>query len=245
MIINWNDGRLIKLSAGDTAKCEGLRKKQLYAVLLYNTSPIDINAIVTVVWSNDVPPQQVTVLGTKNDQGTANFVFISGDDSRFISIALLQSAGQAEITALLVSITMPLNDQGINNIELTGDGNLYPFQKFDRYYTKIKKGWSNIIISNPVNQFISLQITKEQAIVIVVNEGVGLRDGQITKLGDVANKEGIVTIDNQTSSYSQPLQGDRSTWVWINGDSPQNSQKAQISLQTLSLAQIMLLQLDQ
>lgn len=244
--LNWDDGRLIVLSAGQTAKCENLVKDQLYAVLIYNTSQIDVDAVVTVVWSNEVPPSKVTVPGTTSDGAPANFVFVSGDDTNFVSISL--SAGTAaSITAFIVSVSMPSNTEGakdkvqVNSAVLPGDGQFHPFAKYDRYYTVAYPGWRSVKIQNQLTQFICLQILQNIAKVIVVNLGSGIADGQVCMFGPTANKTGTVKICKTTyQSYSADIQGDGETWVWMNADNQQNSQDAEIALQQLSLTEMRL-----
>lgn len=238
--LNWDDGRLIVLIAGQTAKCENLVKDQLYAVLIYNTSQIDVDAAVTVVWSNEVPPSKVTVPGTTSDGAPANFVFVSGADTTFVSISL--SAGTAaSITAFIVSVSMPLNTEGLSNAALPGDGQFYPFAKYDRYYTISYPGWRSVRIQNQLTQFICLQILQNNATVIVVNLGSGIADGQICMLGPTANETGTVEIDQNTyQTYDADIQGNGETWVWMNADNKQNSQNAQIVLQQLSLTEMLL-----
>jgi hypothetical protein len=238
--LNWDDGRLIVLSAGQTAKCENLVQDQLYAVLLYNTSQIDVNAVVTVVWSNSVPPSQVTVPGTTSDGAPANFVFVSGTDTSFVSISL--SAGTtATVTAFIVSISMPLNTDGLNNAVLPGDGQFHSFGKYDRYYTQQYSGWRSVKIQNLSTQFICLQILKSSAKVVVVNLGSGVVNGQVSIFGPTANQTGTVLIDQNTyQNYTANISGDGETWVWMNADNTQNSQNAQIALQLLSLTDVLL-----
>jgi hypothetical protein len=248
--LNWDDGRLIVLSAGQTAKCENLVKDQLYAVLLYNTSQIDVNAVVTVVWSNTVPPSQVTVPGTTSDGAPANFVFVSGADTDFVSISL--SAGTAAtVTAFIVSISMPLNTtsktdtNGLNNAVLPGDGQFHSFGKYDRYYTQQYSGWRSVKIQNLSTQFICLQILKSSAKVVVVNLGSGIANGQVSIFGPTANQTGTVLIDQNTyQNYTANISGDGETWVWMNADNKQNSQNAQIALQLLSLTDVLLSSAD-
>lgn len=233
--INWDDGRLIVLIAGQTAKCENLIKDQLYAVLIYNSSQIDVDAAVTAVWSNEVPPSQVTVPGTTSDGAPANFLFVSGADTSFVSISLSAGAA-ASITAFIVSVSMPLNTQGLSNAALSGDGQFQPFAKYDRYYTESYPGWRSVKIQNQFNQFICLQMLKNTATVIVVNLGSGIAAGQICLLGPTANTTGTVLINQNTyQSYSANIQGNGETWVWMNADNKQNSQNAEIALQLLSL----------
>ena len=239
-LLNWNDGRLVNLSAGQTAKCENLVKGQLYALLLYNSSQTDVDAAVTVVWSNDAPPSTVTVRGSSGDGGPATFVFVSGSDTGFVSISLSPKSA-ASITAFIVSISMPLNTNGLNSSELVSDGQFHPFDKYDRYYAGAYSGWRSVTVENEFNQFICLQMLESTATVIVVNLGSGLANGQVTMFGPTAEAAGTVTIDKvDLQSYEVNIQGNGATWVWMNGDSPQNSKNSQIALQELSLMELLL-----
>ncbi len=228
------------LSAGQTASCKSLVTNQLYAVLLYNTSPTVIDAAVTVVWSNDVPPSRVVVRGTTAEAAAANFVFVSGTDTGFVSISLEPGTG-ATVAALVVSVSMPWNTAGLNNAELPSDGQFHPYQKYYRYYTKGVPGWRSVTIESPVTQFISLRIIESAATVIVVNVGSGLADGQVSKFGPTANQADTVQIKNvQYQSYLEYIQGNGGIWVWMYGDSQLNSASARIALQGLSATALFL-----
>ncbi len=238
---NWNDGRLITLTGGQAAKCANLMKDQLYAVLIYNISQIEVSAIVTVVWSNTDPPSKVTVRGTTGDNAPAFFLFVSGTDTDFVSISLAPGS-PATIETFIASVSMPLNPKGINNAELANDGQFYPFEKYDRYYIESNAGWEGISIQNLNNQFICLQMVEDTATVIVVNKGLGIADGQVNMFGPTANQSGTVQIENVSlQTYSANIQGNSGAYVWINGDSAQNSQSSLIALQQLSLRQVMLM----
>jgi len=239
--LNWDDGRLITLTGGQAAKCANLVKNQIYAVLIYNASQIEIAAIVTVVWSNTDPPSKVTVRGTTGDNAPASFLFVSGTDTDFISISLAPGS-QATIGAFIASVSMPLNTKGINNAELPNDSQFYPFQKYDRYYIESDTGWRSISIQNLDNQFICLQMIEDAATIIVVNKGSDTIDEQVNKFGPTANQSDVVQIENVTKqTYSGNIQGNSGSYVWINGDSAQNSKSSLIALQQLSLKQIMLI----
>lgn len=239
--INWDDGRLITLTGGQAAKCASLTTNQIYAVLIYNISQIEISAIVTVVWSNSVPPSKVTVRGTTGDNASASFLFVSGNDTDFISISLAPGT-QATVEMFIASVSMPLNTKGINNAELANDGQFYPFPKYDRYYIESDAGWQGISIQNLNNQFICLQMVENAAVVIVVNKGLGIADGQVNLFGPAANQSGTVQIESVTiQTYSANIQGNSGSYVWLNGDSTQNSQSSLIALQQLSLRQLMLI----
>lgn len=244
--INWDDGRLLILSAGLTAKCESLAKDQLYAVLLYNTSQIDVDAVVTVVWSNQIPPSKVTVRGSTNQAAPPNFVFVAGADTGFVSISLSPSSA-ASVTAFIVSISMPSSatgstgSRGVNSSVLPSDGQFHSFNRYDRYYTETADGWRSVTVRNLFNQFIYLQMLQSTATIFVINLGSGLANGQVSKLGATANAAGAVEIQNVTvQSNEVDIPGNGETWVWMNADSQQNSKTAEIALQSLSLADSLL-----
>ncbi|MNJ74446.1 hypothetical protein D3C77_713820 [compost metagenome] len=69
----------------------------------------------------------------------------------------------------------------------------------------------------------------------VVNEtSNGLLPNQITTIGPTAKEPGVVTIQTSNiQSITSNLQGDASQWVWMDADSPQDSQSASIALQSL------------
>lgn len=225
---------MVTLSAGQAARCENLVKDQLYAVLIYNSSQIDVDAAVTVVWSNQVPPSKVTVRGSTGEGAPASYLFVSGADSNFISISL-GPGSEASITAFIVSISMPLNTAGLNSAALAYDTNFQPFNKYDRYYMEAGTGWSSVTIENPTTQFICLQMFGSNAMVIVVNKGSQPVDQLVNKFGPTASKNGIVVINEvDIQSCQNNIPGNSGTWVWMNGDSPENSKTAVINLQQLS-----------
>lgn len=225
---------MVILSAGQAAKCENLVKDQLYAVLVYNSSQIDVDAVVTVVWSNQVPPSKVTVRGSTGEGAPASYLFVSGTDSDFISVSLGPNS-EASITAFIVSLSMPLNTTGINSAGLAYAADFQPFNKYDRYYMEAGSGWSSVTIQNPTTQFICLQMFGNNAMVVVVNKGSQPVDQLVNKFGPTASKDGIVSINEiDIQSYQKYIPGDSGTWVWMNGDSQSNSKTAGINLQQLS-----------
>ena len=84
----WDDGRLLTLEDVQSRRCAVLADAELYLLLLYNASPIDQNADVTVVWSNDVAPSTATLPRTMMDAGRSALLFLSGSDSRFATVSL-------------------------------------------------------------------------------------------------------------------------------------------------------------
>lgn len=234
--LNWDDGRLLTLNGGQSARCTCLSKGEIYAVLLYNSSEIDQTAGVIVVWSNNIPPMTVDVPGTTGDAGSAGMLFISGSDTNFITISL-GATSTAQITAAIVSVSMPTNADGIKDEELPADGSLYPFQKLTRYHAVPPTGWSELSLVSTKTQFISIQMRKSQATVIVLNEGIGLYDGQVYKLGVTARaKRTVQVIKVPVQTYTNSaVKGDGLSWIWVTADSEANSEDAKIALQLVSM----------
>ena len=212
---------------------------QLYAVLLYNSSQADIAAELTVVWSNLVPPLKVTVPGTTADAAPANFLFVSGNDTSFVSISL-GPAESATVEAVVISVSMPTNTAGITSAELPNDGQFHAYSKYTRYYTESATGWRNVTIQSPVTQFVSLKIVESAATVLVVNYATTV-SGRVNLLGPTANLAGTVNIEYVSyQKYETYLPGNGGLTVWMNGDSPINSAGAKIALQQLSAMNPML-----
>jgi hypothetical protein len=230
--INWNDGRLINLKGGDTATCAGeLNPGQLYALFFYNSAGNDANAPVSVVWSNSQAPVQVVVPGTTANQGLAALCFVSGDDTNTVSASLSSIASGVQVQAFIGSVKMPVNTSGIQNKPLPLDGQAHSFASFTRYYAVLASHWYQGYLRSDINQFISVQFKENSAVVNIVN--------QLTEVDNVVKYAGgsrdLVTINkvtNQTLPWT--LQGNGRQMVWINADSCQNSQTAEISLQSLA-----------
>jgi len=231
--INWDDGRLITMNPGDTATCAGgLNPGQIYALFFYNSARNDADASVNVVWSNSSPPVLVTVPGTTAGQGLAALCFVSGDDTSTVAISLGQTSPGAQIQSFIGSVKMPVNTSGINNVLLPLNGQFQPFKAFTRFYAVPESHWYGATIQSNVNQFISVQFKESKATVNIVN--------QLTEPGNVVYYAGpssqpAVTIDSvQKQRLPWNFQGNGSQFVWINADSVQNSETAQIEVQSLA-----------
>ncbi|MBX2804388.1 MAG: hypothetical protein KTR19_00325 [Hyphomicrobiales bacterium] len=203
--------------------------------MLYNSTEFDQIASIMVVWSNDIPPQIIDLPGTTGNSGPATMLFVSGSDTDFVTLSL-GATSTASIQAVIFSLSMPTNSEGITNKPLPVDGNLYPFQKLTRYYAVLPEGWCELSLVSKKTQFISIQICCNTATVIVLNKGSGLYKGQIQKLGAIAQKEGTVSvIEWPKQTYTDPdIKGDGASRVWVCADSKANSEDAKIALQTLS-----------
>jgi hypothetical protein len=228
---NWNDGNLITLQPGDTATCQNLNARQIYGLIFYNSAGNDAGANISVVWSNSQPPASVFVPGTTGNQGLASVLFVNGSDTTTVSAAMLQNQPGAQVQCYIASVKMPTNTQGINNQQLPADGKNHAFSKFTRYYTVPASHWYQAQLESNVNQFITIQFTEQNATVNIVNSLVD-PNPQVQAVGIAKNQYSINAVKNQITSWS--LQGNGQQIVIVNADSIQNSQNAQISLQSLS-----------
>ncbi|MBV7493769.1 hypothetical protein KW837_05735 [Pseudomonas sp. PDM24] len=233
--INWNGGQRITLTAGDTATCTALSPGQLYGIFIYNSAQNDNNSTVSVNWSNSQPPVPITVPGTTANAGLASLGFVSGTDTQTVSVSLPSNAGSSQVEIWLGSVGMPTNTSGLTNYPLPADGEQHPFNKYSRYYAVPPSKWMNLTITSTITQFLSCQFREAQATVFVVNEtSNGLLANQVTNIGPTASAAGSVKIVySQIQSITSNLQGDGTQWVWMDADSPQDSQSATISLQSL------------
>ncbi|QBF26843.1 hypothetical protein EXN22_14500 [Pseudomonas tructae] len=232
---NWNGGQRLTLKGGDTATCTTLQPGQLYGIFIYNSAQNDKDATVNVVWSNSQPPCSITVPGTTANAGLASMGFVSGTDTQTVSVSIPTNSSLSQVEIWLGSVGMPTNTAGLSNQQLQANGDQYPFNKYNRYYAVPPSKWMNLTIASTITQFISCQFREAQATVFVVNEtSNGLLPKQVTKMGPTASEDGAVTIKSTSiQNISYNLQGDGSQWVWMDADSPQDSQSASISLQSL------------
>ncbi|MFW2543895.1 hypothetical protein ACN2XU_14735 [Primorskyibacter sp. 2E107] len=227
---------MITIKGGTSARCAALTKGELYVALLYNTSPHAQSVDVTVVWSNDVPPGRVTLQSTTNDQGPAGMIFVSGEDTEFLTLSI-GVGSTATVEALMVSVSMPANTNGITAETLPADGQFHSFPKFTRYCAVPPEGWSALTVQNLSTQFISVQMRREAAVVRVNRSGpTPLYDGQLSKFGKTAKSKNVVQLETsgQSTFTDDRVKGNGTRWVWISADSTQNSSDAKIALQSLS-----------
>lgn len=103
--INWNDGKLITLTPGDTATCTELNKGQLYGLIFYNSALADTSASISVVWSNSEAPAMVQIPGTTGNQGLASVLFVNGSDTTTISAAMSQNNPGAQVQCYIASVS--------------------------------------------------------------------------------------------------------------------------------------------
>jgi hypothetical protein len=230
MAIDWNDGRLITLSSGDTATCTSLNS-QLYGLMFYNSAGHDTETKVLVNWSNSQPPATVVVPGTTLNQGLAAVLFVSGNDTTTVAASILQGNPGTQVQAFIASVKMPTNTAGINNTALQADGQSYPFEKFTRFYAVPASHWYNVEIESTINQFISVLFKSQHATVSVIN-AVTQPGSTVSAVGSAQNQYQVQTNPSNADSY--PFQGNGQQVVWVNADSVQNSQSAFISLQSLA-----------
>ena len=229
--INWNNGQLITLREGDTARAVELNSTQLYGLFFYNSALNDADTVVSVTWSNSRPPERVTVPGTTQRQGLASVLFVYGGDTTTVSAAVTQGNPGAEVSAFIGSVKMPTNGGGLDNRQLPANGQPQNFNKFTRYYTVPESHWYDVRIQSDVNQFIVTQFSEAKALVMVVNRLVD-PSPDVRGVGQAVDRFTIQT--STTQSIDADMQGDGKQKVWINADSVQNSQNATITLQSLT-----------
>ncbi|MDA7427124.1 hypothetical protein PGB28_01535 [Primorskyibacter aestuariivivens] len=210
----------------------------MYVALVYNSSQHDQTADLNVVWTNRKPPVTVTIPGTTGDASMATMLFVSGTDTDFFSLSL-GAFSAATLEILLVSVSMPANASGITNTALDADGKVYPFPKFTRYHAVPPQGWSSISMASATHQFISIQMHKQRAKVIVLNKSVtGLHAGQVQTFGPTASKDTVVqpVFVCQQHYENNQIKGTGQSIVWMCTDSVPNARDAKIALQSLSTA---------
>jgi hypothetical protein len=228
--INWDNGQLVTLGEGDTARAENLNDDQLYGLFFYNAAGNDADTTVEVVWSNSQKPKSVTVPGTTQSQGLASVLFVYGGDTTTVSAAVTQGNPGAQVQAFIGSVKMPMGG-GIDNRELPANGQPQNFNKFTRFYTVPQSHWYDVIVRSDVNQFIVVQFSEAKALVLVVNRLVD-PSADVQAVGQAVNMFTIQT--STTQSIDADMQGNGRQIVWINADSVQNSQSASITLQSLA-----------
>lgn len=234
--IPWNDGRLITMRPGDTATCAGgLNSGQIYGLFFYNSARADADATINVVWSNSHAPATVTVPGVTQNQGLASVLFVSGNDTSTVSAAMLTGQPDTQVECFIGSVKMPTGP-GLNNRQLPTDGSTNPFQAFTRFYCVPASHWYAGTITSNINQFITVQFTEHQATVLFVNAMKEYTKDDLPKtITAVGSASGSLNVSCSTyQSLQWSLQGSGSQMVWINADSIQNSQTANISMQSLS-----------
>lgn len=234
-VINWDDGRRIKVLGGQTATCSTLNPGQLYCIFLYNSSDQDQDIDVTVVWSNAAPPVIVTVPGTTANEGPASLVLASGSDTSTISVAITQT-GNANIECWLGSVEMPTNTSSLSDRQLAPDGVPRRLAKDSRYYTVPQSTWYQFTITSKFNQSTVVQFRQRQVIIYLVNPTSNTQV-PITALGSITQVQDYVIQTPPSGSQPQrvsfKLQGDGTSWVWMSADSEQNAQSTFITLQSL------------
>ena len=229
--IDWNDGRLITLTPGDTATASGaLDTHQLYG-LFFCATPNDADAIVDVVWSASRPPATVIVPGTTAHHGLASVLFVSGNDTHTVSAALRPSQPGARVQCFLGSVKMPSNPAGMHDQQLAVNGELHPFQGVTRYHTVVQNPWYAGMIRSNVHQFIAVQFSEQLAKVYVVN-ATSDPSLQVQAVGQAAGRYQIEASATQIVSWY--LQGNGTQLAWFNAEGVRSAQTAGMSLQSLS-----------
>lgn len=237
--INWNDGRKVDLTRGETYTCANLKQGQIYAVFLYNSANEDANIPINVNIGNAFPPATVNVPGTTENQGLAALALVSGSDTQTVSISITSQQQGSRVTAWLGSVGMPTNTTGINNLELPFNGEQQHYDKLYRYYAVPRSQWYQLTINSPVTQFISTQFT-ENYLTVFINNPVSDPATVIVPTGNVKQgDQGIGSYQIKQAELGQPQtitykdQGNGLQRVWIDADSSQNSNNAYIAAQYL------------
>ncbi|WP_332400423.1 hypothetical protein [Vibrio metschnikovii] len=235
--INWDDGRLIELEAGQTASCTSLVSGQMYCVVVYNLSQHDRNVELTVTWSNQQPPATLIVPGTTAGEGNASLILISGSDTSTISISITQGNG-GKLECWLVSTSMPTNFLGLESKELPVDGGTHHLPKQLIYHSIMNNGWYQLTIVNKRTQSFVIQVSSQQLIIFVVNP-VEHPNLNFLALGSV--QEGKQYLLQMPTSGEQPqyskalIQGRGEQLIWFGASSHQDLENTIISLQSLYL----------
>ncbi|MCE9687852.1 hypothetical protein LZP73_16855 [Shewanella sp. AS16] len=239
-LIDWDDGRLINLSQGETAVCSTLKSGQLYCLFLYNSSASDHNVDVTLVWSNSQPPVTVTVPGTEGNQGPASLVLVSGRDTTTISAAITQTSS-GSIECCIGSVDMPTNTEGLRNRRLPGNGKPSPLLKHSRDYAVPECSWYQLTLENKYNQSLVIQFQQHSAVIYIVNPAVDAQafvTSLITALGSVKRDQDYRVEQPSQGELPQYLsiqfQGDGAQRVWMSFSSEQDSRDTFITLQALN-----------
>lgn len=238
--MNWDAGQLITLTPGDTAKCDGqLNSGELYCLCFYNTANSGTDTNVTVTGSNGMAPVSVKVPGSVLGEGLAGLCFVEGDQTNSVGISVLQDNPGAKIEAFIISVKFPTgNNTNILTKELPFDGQMHPFYQFTRYQAVPSARFYSGTVKSNIQQFISVFMIQNEASVIIVNSGLTFKDFEthniITYLGDA--KQNVKSKVSSRQSVSHTFNGASTfggSFVWVNADSTQNSESAEISMQPL------------
>lgn len=169
--------------------------------------------------------------GNDRQSGPRRAVFRLGRRHHTVSASLSAADSGVQVAAFIGSVKMPTDTSGINNIGLPLDGQFQPFTKFTRYFAvPASHRYSGTLQSN-INQCISVQFKENSATVNIVNRLVDPSNA-IKFTGNCQSQVTINAVANQTYGWS--FQGNGRQIVWINADSCQNSQSANIAVQSLS-----------
>ncbi|SDP84154.1 hypothetical protein SAMN04487905_11084 [Actinopolyspora xinjiangensis] len=131
----WNDGRLIEIKPGESLSAKGLTSGQLYAVMLYNVAQNDNTAVLTVR-QGTFGSRSVQVPGTTQGRGGAGSAyFLATDQSHSVDVNFPNSinSNHGKIQAILGSVAMPTNFDGIKNEEIKV-GEKKNFERFARFW---------------------------------------------------------------------------------------------------------------
>ncbi|GAA4892934.1 hypothetical protein GCM10023333_27740 [Ferrimonas pelagia] len=234
-IIGWDDGRLLELNYGQTATCTSLKQGQLYAVIIYNASASDHDIPISLVWSNSQLPENMTIPGTKNAQGPASVVLVSGNDTATVSISI-STASNATVQMWILSVSMPSTPRQNLDYRQVKEGVELPLLKAKNYFAVAKSNWHQVTIENKYNQAFILQIQNHQAIIYIINP---TKNPQVNVIPVGTVKEGKHYQIKRPNKLEQPqrlqilYQGNGSQVIWTSLSSEQNSKHTKLILQAL------------
>lgn len=237
--INWDGGERRTVKKGDTLTCQALNSGQIYSIFLYNSSGADHDITVNVTTSMSTQPTAVKVPGTTADQGLASLVLVSGSDTSTVNVSISQSGSTSQdyVDAWIGSVQMPTNTSGLDNQHLDADGEKHSFNKYRRYYSVPASRWYQFTLNSNITQFISVQFQENLAAVLVANPTDPNNPAvNIHAIGSVTENKDykIVTPKSgQPQTIQYDLVGNGRQFVWMNADSPQDSNECFISLQTI------------
>ncbi|MCC3416864.1 MAG: hypothetical protein JGK12_00465 [Microcoleus sp. PH2017_01_SCD_O_A] len=234
---NWDKGGQNTLSGGGTLTCNNLTSGQVYGIFLINSNNTDTTTTVQLVIDNQTMPKSITVPGTTMGQGLASIALVKGDDTKSVSISISADQTQSKILAYIGSVGMPIDATGFNNLPLPINGTRNKFNVDSRYYQVVPTSWHQLQISTQATQFISVMFISQQATIFICNP-VENAEASIYPCGTVTKDRDYKVVLPQSGGpqtlITQSFTGNGTQRVWMNADSPQNSQTATISLQSLT-----------
>ncbi|MEM6723855.1 MAG: hypothetical protein AAF598_07435 [Bacteroidota bacterium] len=142
-IINWNDGRLITLSKGEQARCQGfLSPENTYGIFFYNIAGNPSTTTMQVEFSQERPTVEVMVPGIAEDQGLAAICFIDGSKTNAVKVSFVEGQTDAQIEAMICRVNMPKNlVKDIEDNRLAINRNCYNFETLNKFFDPPTNQW--------------------------------------------------------------------------------------------------------